>query len=114
MGKAKTESSARRSRHDPLTIQLREDERGSGKLSAPGKRAAKRNHDDANEKVRRCDALCTDKAADPAETRAQSALDAKTSKRVLDLARRQQEEELDGSDGEDDDEDRPEWVLSAS
>lgn len=44
MGKVKSDTS-KRARHDPLTIQLREDERGGGKLSAPGRRAGKRKED---------------------------------------------------------------------
>ncbi|EFP76816.1 uncharacterized protein PGTG_02277 [Puccinia graminis f. sp. tritici CRL 75-36-700-3] len=90
MGKLKSDSK-KNQRHDPLLVQLRDDQLGSGKLSAPGRRQ-KRNK--------------------PEEER-NLALDDKTSKKILSIAKEQQQEMLSSeqhaegflSDDDDDDND---------
>ncbi|MBW0466234.1 hypothetical protein O181_005949 [Austropuccinia psidii MF-1] len=72
MGKFKADSKKNK-RHDPLLVQLRDDQLGSGKVSAPGRRQ-KRNKS-------------------PVENQAE--IDEKTSKKILAIAREQQEEMLD-------------------
>ncbi|PLW17540.1 hypothetical protein PCANC_06821 [Puccinia coronata f. sp. avenae] len=79
MGKLKSDSKQKK-RHDPLLVQLRDDQLGSGKLSAPGRRQ-KRNK--------------------PEEEERNLEIDDKTSKRILSIAKEQQQEMLLSEEKED-------------
>lgn len=81
----RTTKGAQKSRHDPLLVQLGEDELEAkyGRLSEPGKRKKSRKTDDDEEK------------------KSEVVLDPKTSKRIFDLAKVQQDElELPDDDEE--------------
>lgn len=75
-----------KSRHDPLHVQLNQDEVISkyGKVSKPGKRQKKRNSDEEEQ---------------------ETILDSKTSQRIFALAKEQQEELGEGLDDDEEDED---------
>ncbi|WAR53377.1 hypothetical protein PtB15_2B808 [Puccinia triticina] len=95
MGKLKS-TSKKNQRHDPLLVQLRDDQLGAGKLSAPGRRQKR----------------------DKPEEERNLALDDKTSKKILSIAKKQQQEMLaseqkdDGFLSEDDEEEHESAFLS--
>lgn len=88
-----------KSRHDPLIVQLGEDELNAkfGKVSQPGRRKTKKNADlDENAEVRvSCISISPLRLA-------QITLDSKTSTRIFELARDQQEELAEPDDFPDD------------
>lgn len=105
-----------KSRHDPLHVQLGEDEQIAkyGKLARPGKRRkSQAAHDDDEENGEVCRPPGNGTLLQDSQSVLQAILDPKTSRKIFELARDQQAE-LEDSDEEEEaeEEDKPSFTVA--